>query len=56
MRRGEKWIEFRRDLIGIEGLRVQSEFAEQIVDALIGFGFHLGSHGMISGLLVAADG
>jgi hypothetical protein len=33
-------IEFWREFLGIDGVRVQPEFAEQFVDALVGFGFH----------------
>ena len=29
-------------LVGIERVRVQAEFAEEFVDAFVGFGFHLG--------------
>ena len=28
--------------VGIEGIRVEAEFAEQFVDAFVGFGFHGG--------------
>jgi hypothetical protein len=33
-------IEFGREFLGIDGVRRQPEFAEQFVDALVGFGFH----------------
>ena len=37
---GGKGIEFGLEFLGIDGVRWQSEFAEQFVDALVRFGFH----------------
>ena len=33
--------------VGIEGIRMQAEFAEQFVDAFVGLGFHGGKRGRI---------